>query len=191
MDTWFAINKTRLTRPTRSFTAACTAALCPSFPLGKTPGGPGSTNHPTYPPPPPGCHLNLSRPQPSLSLGHCFVAPRKLQARKHLAQLALSLARRADTSIAPEYSLDIKHARRGELFWALSQSRLSSIEPLFPHVERTSVKVCRNPTQRPPASVTNLFSSRTIGHPRLGRCHCLMENCLAVDGRGLSLRLAV
>lgn len=31
---------------------------------------------------------------------------------------------------------------------ALGQAQLSSIEPLFPHVERTSVKLCRNAAQR-------------------------------------------
>lgn len=44
--------------------------------------------------------------------------------------------------------LESKHARRGELSCALARPKLSSIEPLFPHVERASVKLCRNTAQR-------------------------------------------
>lgn len=66
LDTTAAINKTRLTRPTRS-----SAQLLPLlfFPLGKHQWAP--FDQPSHSParPPAGCHLNLSRPQPSALSG--------------------------------------------------------------------------------------------------------------------------
>lgn len=130
--------------------------------------------------------------------GHCFIEPRKPQARKHLVQLAPS--RVAQTPRLHQNSpLDSKYARRGELSWALSQAQLSSIEPLFPHVERTSVKLCRNAAQRsaaqrPPAYGVRhgLSSSRSIWHPRLESDDTVQHQLVSpLTARFWSLRLAV
>lgn len=78
--------------------------------------------------------LNLANPRPGIILPSLL--PR--ESRRHI-----------DCTRIP---LESKHARRGELSWALARPKLSSIEPLFPHVERASVKLCRNTAQRSAAT---------------------------------------
>lgn len=122
----------------------------PPFPLRKHKVGPHSTTHPTHPlacllaiptsPPTTfssvwdSASLNLANPRPGIILPSLL--PR--ESRRHI--------------VCTRIPLESKHARRGELSWALARPKLSSIEPLFPHVERASVKLCRNTAQRSAAT---------------------------------------
>lgn len=78
--------------------------------------------------------LNLANPRPGIILPSLL--PR--ESRRHIN--------------CTRNPLESKHARRGELSCALARPKLSSIEPLFPHVERASVKLCRNTAQRSAAT---------------------------------------